>query len=52
MITVAKTKNEYVRPKVDVLILGKDVMTADILSSSTEGAYESDKEWKRWEDLK
>ena len=42
MITVAKTKNEYVRPKVDVLILGKDVMTADILSSSKEGAYESD----------
>ena len=49
MITVAKTKNEYVRPKVDVLILGKDVMTADILSSSTEGAYQPDKEWKLWE---
>lgn len=52
MITVAKTKNEYVRPKVDVLILGKDVMTADILSSSTEGAYQPDKEWKLWEDVK
>lgn len=49
MITVAKTKNEYVRPKVDVLILGKDVMTADILSSS-KGAYESDKKWDNWED--
>ena len=48
MITVAKTKNEYVRPKVDVLILGKDVMTADILSSSKEGAYESDKIWGNW----
>ena len=48
MITVAKTKNEYVRPKVDVLILGKDVMTADILSSSKEGAYESDKIWGKW----
>lgn len=48
MITVAKTKNEYVRPKVDVLILGKDVMTADILSSSKEGAYESDKKWGIW----
>lgn len=52
MITVAKTKNEYVRPKVDVLILGKDVMTADILSSSKEGAYQPDKEWKLWEDVK
>ena len=50
MITVAKTKNEYVRPKVDVLILGKDVMTADILSSSKEGAYESDKNWGNWGD--
>ena len=48
MITVAKTKNEYVRPKVDVLILGKDVMTADILSSSKEGA--SDKIWGKWGD--
>ncbi len=48
MITVAKTKNEYVRPKVDVLILGKDVMTADILSSSKEGAYDSDKTWDKW----
>ena len=36
MITVAKTKNEFVRPKIDVLIFGKDVMTTDVLSSSKE----------------
>lgn len=52
MQTIASAKNEYARPQVVVLILGRDVMTADILSSSKEGAYESDKEWKRWEDLK
>ena len=52
MAIVAKTKNEYVRPTVDLLILGKNVMTADILSSSKEGAYESDKEWGIWEGLK
>lgn len=52
MQTIASAKNEYARPQVVVLIFGRDVMTADVLSSSTEGAYQPDKEWKLWEDVK
>lgn len=52
MQTIASAKNEYARPQVVVLILGRDVMTADILSSSKEGAYGPDKIWELWEESK
>lgn len=49
MSTIAKRKNQYVRLKIDILILGVDVAT-DILSTSVEGAYEKDKDWGSWEE--
>ena len=49
MSTIAKRKNQYVRLKIDILILGVDVAT-DILSTSVEGAYEPDKDWGSWEE--
>lgn len=47
MSTIAKRKNQYVRLKIDILILGKSVET-DFLSTSV-GAYEPDKDWDSWE---
>ena len=51
MSTIAKRKNQYVRLKIDILILGVDVAT-DILSTSDEGKYLPDKDWGSWEDRK
>lgn len=47
MSTIAKRKNQYVRLKIDILILEKSVET-DFLSTSG-GAYEPDKGWDPWE---
>lgn len=47
MSTIAKRKNQYVRLKIDILILEKSVET-DFLSTSG-GVYEPDKDWDSWE---
>lgn len=48
MSTIAKRKNQYVRLKIDILILKKSVET-DFLSTSG-GVYEPDKGWDPWEE--
>ena len=48
MSTIAKRKNQYVRLKIDILILEKSVDT-DFLYTS-KGAYEPDKGWDPWEE--
>ena len=51
MSTIAKRKNQYVRLKIDILILGVAV-APDILSTSDEGQYLPDKDWGSGEDRK